>query len=77
MIFIHIVSVCSLVIAHAAFVIFCYVKVPVENCNGEQKVKLSDPIGQLMKEIPSSGISVANNDIRIFDEREFNKNGFL
>ena len=73
MIFIHIVSVCSFVIAHAAyFLIFCYVKV----CsyiiissqfeiivNGEQQVKLPDPASPLMKEIPSSVISVANSDI--------------
>ena len=48
---------------------------PVENHNEEQQVKLLNPIGLLMEELPSSVITVANKDIaRIFEERQFNKN---
>ena len=69
MVCIHIVSVHSLVIAHAAFAIFAISKStltynyfkPVENHNGE-KVNLPDSTSPLMKEIPSV-ISAANNDI--------------
>ena len=35
---------------------------PVENHNGEQQVKLPNPTGPLMKELPSSVISAANKD---------------
>ena len=72
MIFIHIVSVYSLVILHATFAIFAmsksYFNIIISS---QQEIimesdKSSYPIllGPLMKKIPSSVISAANNDIK-------------
>ena len=81
MIFIHIVSVCSLVIAHAPLVIFycqvyfnifSYFKL-VGNSNGGQQ---ANPTSPLMKEIPSSVISVANNHIESSMKESSTKTAF-
>ena len=49
---------------------------PVGNCNKEQQVKLPDPIGTLMKEIPFSVILAASNDIESLMKESSTKMAF-